>query len=517
MPAQPSRRLGAASVLAALLAALLSVSACSGGSSVNTGGGGSAAGGGSGNLVAAISAEPDQLDPQKTTSHASFEVLENVFDTLVEPDASLAMQPALASSWTTAPDQLSWTFTLAKGVTFQNGDPFSSADVVYSYQRIITGKLANSYRFDSVKDVVAVDPGTVRIDLTRPTPNLLEDIGSFKGMAIVDKKNVDSGQLGTHPVGTGPFAFGSWNHGDSITLTRNPTYFRGAPKLASVKFTFVSEPTTALADLQGSQVQWTDNLPTSQVSSLQKSSSPVVKTVPSNDYWYLALNEAKAPYNDPRVRQAFAYAIDRNAVTQAAKYGQAAVNQTAIPKGSYFYDSYSPYTTDVAKAKQLLSQAGVQNLSVDMMVTSQYPETVQAAQVMKDELSKVGVTMNIRTEDFATWLADEGKGAFDAFMLGWLGNIDPDDFYYDQHHTGAANNFQKYSNPAVDSLLDRARATTDKAQRKGLYDQAVKMIVDDASYIYLYNPDVVQGWSSSLKNYTERADQAIRFRDASLS
>jgi len=159
----------------------------------------------------------------------------------------------------------------------------------------------------------------------------------------------------------------------------------------------------------------------------------------------------------------------------------------------------------------------VKNLTMDLMVTSEYPETVTAAQVIASELKDVGITVKIRTLDFAQWLDEEGKGSFDSFMLGWLGNIDPDEFYYAQHHTGGAFNFQKYSNPKVDQLLDRARTETDQTKRKQEYDQAAKMIVDDASYIYLYNPDVVQAWSKKVSGYQVRSDRAIRFRGVSLS
>jgi peptide/nickel transport system substrate-binding protein len=193
------------------------------------------------------------------------------------------------------------------------------------------------------------------------------------------------------------------------------------------------------------------------------------------------------------------------------------VNQTAIPKGSAFYYDYAPYKHDTAKAKQMLDAAGVKNLTMDLMVTSEYPETVSAAQVIAAELKDVGITVKIRTLDFAQWLDEEGKGSFDSFMLGWLGNIDPDEFYYAQHHTGGTFNFQKYSNPQVDKLLDQARTETNQDARKQEYDKAAKMIVDDASYIYLYNPDVVQGWSKKLSGYEVRPDRAIRFRDASLS
>jgi peptide/nickel transport system substrate-binding protein len=150
------------------------------------------------------------------------------------------------------------------------------------------------------------------------------------------------------------------------------------------------------------------------------------------------------------------------------------------------------------------------------MVTNEFPETIQAAQVMASQLDAVGVTLNIRTEDFATWLDEQSQGNFDAFMLGWLGNIDPDDFYYSQHHSSGSNNYHEFQNQEVDRLLDEARTETDQESRKDLYDQAVKIIVDEASYTYLYNPEVVQGWSPDLKGYTARADRAIRFHEASL-
>lgn len=493
------------------------LAACGGGSSVPTGGGSGGAGGGV--LNAAISGEPDQLDPSKTSSYNSFEVLENVYDTLVEPDQNLQMQPSLATKWTTSKDQLTWTFTLRDGVEFSDGTPLTSADVVYTYDRIIDDKLNSAYKFTTVKSISAPDPTTVVVRLKQPTPNLLSSLGGFKGMGIVEKENVTDGKIKTDPVGSGPFMVSKYTQGDSIRLVPNPHYWGPKPKISGIDFTFVKDPTVALQDLQSGQVQWTDNLPPQQVASLEQSSGgdTVVQSVPSTDYWYLTLNEARHPFDDVRVRQAVAYALDRDAITKAATYGTATANQTAIPKGSYWYDDYAPYSYDPTKAKSLLSQAGVSGLTMDLMVTSEYPQTVQAAQVIAAELKDVGIDVKIRTLDFAQWLDQEGKGQFDSFMLGWLGNLDPDEYYYAQQHSGASFNFQKFSNPKVDTLLDQARVETDKARRKELYDQAVKIIVDQASYIYLYNPDVVQGWSSSLQGYTVRPDRAIRFRDVSLS
>jgi peptide/nickel transport system substrate-binding protein len=497
-----------AAVIAAVVA-LLAVS-CSPAQRVDLGQG-------SGNLIAAIAGEPDQLDPQKTSAYFSFEVLENVFDTLVEPDQNLEMRPALAKAWTVSPDQLTWTFQLRNGVTFHDGSPFTADDVVYSYRRIIDEKLSNVDKFSAVTDVSAPNDDTVVIRVKQPTPNLLTNLGGFKGMAIVQRKDVESGQIATHPIGTGPFVFASQKSGDSITLTANPNYWGGRPKLPGVMFRFISEPSTALSALQAGEIDWTDSVPTQRVVQLKNDDSIRLAVTPSNDYWYLALNEARDPWKDARVRQAIAYAIDRDAIVQATSYGTAVANQLAIPKGNPWYAPYDEYDYDIEKAKTLLREAGASPQNLDMLVTTEYPETVTAAQVIADNLKPLGITVNIRTVDMATWLDEQNSGHFDMLMMGWLGNIDPDDFYYAQHHTDGSNNAQKFSNAAVDRLLDAGRMETNPQVRKDDYAKAAAIIADQVSYIYLYNPSVIQAWSANLSGYDARRDKAIRFRTASLT
>jgi peptide/nickel transport system substrate-binding protein len=503
--------LGAATVAAALLLA-----GCSAGDGVDLGDGSSSAPGGE-VLVAAIGGEPDQLDPQKTSSYFAFEVLENVFDTLVEPDENLEMQPALAESWNVSDDQLTWTFTLRQGVTFHDGSEFTSEDVVYSYNRIIDEELSNAWKFSSVTDVSAPDDDTVVITVAQPTPNLLSNLGGFKGMAIVEKSNVESGDITTAPVGTGPFSVAQYSSGDHITLKANPDFWGGAPTLGGIEYRFISEPATALAALRAGDIDWTDVVPAQQVADLEGDDTVTLGVTPSSDYWYLALNEAKDPWNDVRVRQAIAYAIDRDAIVQAVSYGTAAQNQLAIPEQSFWYTPYDEYSTDLDEAQRLLDEAGFTGGTLDMLATSDYPETVTAAQIIAANLEPLGIDVEIRQPDFSTWLDEQNSGNFDMLMMGWLGNIDPDDFYYSQHHTDGTSNAQKYSNAEVDELLDAARIETDQDTRKGLYGQAATIIADEASYIYLYNPSVIQVWSPNVTGYETRADRAIRFRDAGLT
>jgi peptide/nickel transport system substrate-binding protein len=502
--------------LALAAAGALALTACGGGDSVDTGGGGGG-GGGDNTLVAAVSAQPDQLDPHVTTAYASFQVLENVYDTLVVPDPEdLTMQPSLATEWETSEDDLEWRFTLRDDVTFHDGSTFDSADVVYSYNRIIDEELNNSFRFQNVESVEADGAQTVVIRLTQPTPNLLERIGSFKGMAILPENAAEDLDLTTEANGTGPFQLES-SDASSTVLTAYEDYWDGAPSVDGVEFRYITEPAAALTALQNGEVQWTDNVPPQQIESLADDDSVELETTAGVDYWYMSMNYARPPFDNRDVRRAIALAVDREAVAEAAWFGAAQANQTAIPEDSYFYYDYAPFERDPEQARQLLQQAGVTTpLTMGLMVTDEYPETVTAAQVIASQLEEIGITVEIETLDFATWLDRQGAGDYDAFYLGWLGNLDPAAYYQEQHQTDGPNNYQGYSNPQVDQLLQQASTETDDAARKTIYDQAAQIIVDDVSYLYLYNPDVVQAWAPGLSGYQIRADEAINFENVEL-
>lgn len=515
--------------LAAGATLALTLAACSGGGEAvdmngdqggdSTAGTGGAAAPGDDALVAAIAGEPDQLDPHVTTAYFSFQVLENVYDTLVEPDANLEMQPALAESWETSEDQLTWTFHLREGVTWHDGSDFTADDVAYSYNRIMDEELSPSWRFSTVESVTATDEHTVEIAVTSPSPNLLANIGGYKGVSIVQQENVESGDITTAPVGTGPFELTDYTSGSGITLAANPDYYGGAPEISGVEFRFITEPTTALASLQSGDIQWTDNIPPQQVASLEGANGLELGQVGSNDYWYLALNEANPPFDQVEVRQAISYAVDREGITEATMFGNATVNQTAIPESSNWFTPYDTYSYDPDQATTLLEEAGVDpaSISMEIMVSTDYPETVQAAQIISSQLADIGITSEIKSLDFGSWLDEQGQGNYDMLMMGWLGNIDPDDFYYSQHHTDGANNYQGYSNPEVDELLEQGRTETDEAARQEIYDQVATTVADEASYIYLYNPDVVQAWSSDVQGYEVMPNRAIRFRDVSVN
>ncbi len=503
--------------LPVVVAGVLLVGACGGGGeSVDTGGGGGGGGGEGGTLVAAVAAQPDQFDPHVTTAYPSFQVLENVYDTLVVPNPDdLTFEPSLATDWTTSDDQLTWTFNLRKNVKFHDGSAFDAADVAYSFNRIIEDELQSAFRFATVKRIRAVDADTVEIALKEPTPNLLDNVGNYKGLSIIPEGSAKKSELNRKAIGTGPFKLGKITPG-AITVTANKDYWGEGPFLDQVEFRFVSEATTALTGLRSGDVHWTDNIPPQQIESLEGDDAIQLERVPGVDYWYMSLNFEKEPFGNPQFREAVSLGIDREAITEAARFGAATPNQTAIPEGSFWHSEYAPYERDTGRAKQLVEDAGGANTQMGIMVTDEFPESVQAAQVIASQLKEVGIDVKIETEDFATWLDRQGKGDYDAFLLSWLGNLDPFGFYNSQHTCEGSNNYQKYCDKETDRLLNEAATETDRDRRKELYDQAARRIVDDNSYIYLYNPEIVQAWTPEVTGYKIRPDRAINFETVRL-
>jgi peptide/nickel transport system substrate-binding protein len=464
-----------------------------------------------GTLRAAIGGDPDQLDPHETTAAFAFTILENVYDTLVQPGDDLTMEPALAEDWEVSEDLLTVTFFLREGVQFHDGSDFDAADVVASFDHIGREEGPNAWRLEAVDEVVATDDHTVEFHLNRPAPNLLEQIGAFKGLAIAPAEAIEAGTLGDEPVGTGPFQFVSFTPGDSVVLEAYPDYWGEGPFLDGIEFQVIPDDGVKLTGLETGELDWIDSVPPQDVEALEAGEDVVLSRVAGNDYWYIALNNEREPYDDADVRRAIAYALDIESIAEAALFDAATPNETAIPETSFWHHPYAPYGHDPAQAQQLLDDAGVDGLTMDLMITTEYPETVTAAQVISAQLEEVGIEVDIRTLDFTTWLDEQGEGNFDSFLLGWLGNIDPDDFYYAQHHSGGVNNFQGFADSEVDQLLDAGREETDEDARKQLYDQAAERIIDQVSYLYFYNPDLVQAWSPDVGGYEARADQATRF------
>ncbi len=468
-----------------------------------------------GTLIAAWAQDPVGLDPQITSARSSLQVLENVLDTLTALDAQGKVIPSLATSWEVSSDGLTWTFHLRHDVKFSNGRPMTAQDVVYTYTRMLdpaTGS-GQKYLLGSTQSVTASDDYTVQFHLKTPEVALLSHLAVNKAVGIIAKESVDNGTINTQPIGTGPFMIASYEPGNQVVLKKNPYYWQqGLPYLDEVDLKIIPDESVRQTGLLSGDIDWAISVPPQSLSQLQNAQGVVVDKTTAGAYWYIGVNLKHTPLNDPKVREAINYAINRKDITDAMTFGTGVPTQDPIPSSSAWAYNYAPYSYDPAKAKQLLAEAGYPDgFRMQIMPTTQYPESIRGAQVIQQELQAIGVRVTIKSLEWAQWLQEEGKGNYDTYVCSWNGLVDPYDFFYAQHHTGQVFNFTGYSNPAVDKLLDQGNVTQGFDQRKAIYQQVNKMIVDDAPYIYLYNPANIQAFRSYVKGYAARPDQNIDF------
>ncbi len=468
-----------------------------------------------GTLIAAWAQDPVSLDPQITSAMSSLQVLENVLDTLTALDAQGKVIPSLATSWEVSSDGLTWTFHLRHDVKFSNGRPMTAQDVVYTYSRMLDPKTGSGqkYLLGSTESVTSTDDYTVQFHLKTPEVALLTHLAVNKAVGIIAKESVDNGTISTQPIGTGPFMIADYQPGTEVVLKKNPYYWKaGLPLLDEVDIKIITDESVRQTGLLSGDIDWAISVPPQSLSQLQNAQGVVVDKTTAGAYWYIGVNLKHTPLNDPKVREAINYAINRKNITDAMTFGTGVPTQDPIPPSSAWAYNYAPYSYDPTKAKQLLAEAGYPDgFRMQIMPTTQYPESIRGAQVIQQELQAIGIRVTIKSLEWAQWLQEEGKGNYDTYVCSWNGLVDPYDFFYAQHHTGQVFNFTGYSNPAVDKLLDEGNVTQDFAKRKAIYQQVNKMIVDDAPYIYLYNPANIQAFRNYVKGYAARPDQAVQF------
>ena len=473
-----------------------------------------------GTLRVAWAQDPVGLDPQITSARSSIQILENVLDTLVTLDAEQNVVPSLAEAWSVSEDNLTWTFNLRSGVQFSSGRELTAEDVVYTYERLLNPETGsgNAYLLDGVTAIEAPDASTVTFTLDAPNPGLLSNLAGSKALGIIARENVEDGTINTQPIGTGPFVIADYQPGVGLTLEKNPNYWQeGLPYLDSIDVQIITDENVRRTALIAGDVDWAISVPAQSVTELKSNPDLVVDEVPAGAYWYIGLNLEREVLSDVRVRQAIATAVNRDNVAMAAAFGNAQPTQDPIPSSSAWAYGYAPYTYDPEAARALLAEAGYPDgFDLEIMPTTQYEESERAAQVIQADLSAIGIRTTINTLEWAEWLEVQGAGDYDTYICSWNGNVDPDDFFGAQQGTGEVFNFTGYSNREVDELLAEGKNTDDFETRRGIYEQINQQVVDDAPYVYLYNPLEINVYRTNVSGYATRADQAIRFLETYL-
>lgn len=469
-----------------------------------------------GTLRAAWQAEWESLDPHVASSEATFQILNNVLETLTFYDNDMNIVPWLAESWEQSEDGLTWTFNLREGVTFSNGEEMTAEDVKFSFDRLLDPEIAsgNAFRVGGEgTEIEVIDDYTVAITTTSVNATLPLSLGSNKSTGIISADSVEEDGTISVPIGTGPFVIAEVEGTSRLRLEKNDSYWQeGLPYLDAVEITPITDDATRELALQGGEQDWIFTIAPQNLQALQDDPDVVVETASRLSYDYFGLNLNREPFDDVRVRQAIAYAIDRQVICDFAFFGLCEPIHGPTASGSPWYFPYAPYDRDLDRARDLLEEAGYgDGFTMQMMPAIGFEETIRGSQIVQQQLAEIGITVEIDAVEFSEWLERQAAGEFDAFMLSWLGLTDATDYFYLQHRTGQTFNFTGYSNPEFDELVDKGLTLDSFDERYEVYQQANKILVDDAPYIYMYAKQEVKAWAPYVMGYEVRPDSANNF------
>jgi peptide/nickel transport system substrate-binding protein len=450
-------------------------------------------------LVMIIESSPTNLDPRVGQDAQSQRIYSLIFDDLLSRGDNLDVAPGLAERWEVT-DPLTYTFHLHSGVKFHDGRPLTSRDVKWTFDSLLTGKIRSTktaaYRF--VDHIDALDDFTVIFHMKEPDAALLWNI-SDGAIGIVPYGS--GNEMTMHPIGSGPFRFVSAETDKEVIVERNDNYWGEKPKLARVRFAIVPDATTRALELRkGSGDAAINALTPDTVLTLERDPAIAVERAPGTVLGYLGFNLRDPILKDVRVRQAIAYALDRRPMIEYLWRGNAQPARSILPAQSWAYNGdVPPYNHNPAKAEALLDAAGypaVNGVRFHItMKTSTDENTRLMVAVMQQQLREVGIALDIRSFEFATFFSDVTHGAFQLYGLRWIGgNEDPDIFtlcFHSSRFPPNGANRGYYSNPRVDALIDQGRREVDPAKRKPIYAELQRILAEELPYIDLWYLDNV--------------------------
>ena len=467
-----------------------------------------------------LAEDPDVLDPTLARTFVGRIVFASLCDKLVDIDEKLTIVPQLAESWTWSPDGKALTMKVRNGVTFHDGEKLDAAAVKFNIERHKTMQGSNRRgELSLVSTVDVVDPMTVRLNLSQPFSPLLAQLADRAGMMVSPKAAQAAGdKFGANPVCSGPFKFVERVAQDRIVLERYAGYWnKPAIHFERVVYLPIVDATVRLANLKSGQLDFIERMATSDVDAVKKDSRYKVSMVTEIGYQGITLNVGKSDLakttalgKDPRVREAFELALDREGIVQVVMEGQATVgNQWVAPDNTFYAKNMPVPKRDVARAKALLAEAGVPNPTFTLM-TPTTADGQRIAQVVQAMVKEAGFDVKIQSTEFATSLDMADKGQFDAYVLAWSGRADPDGNIFSFDACKQPLNYAGYCKPEVDDILNKSRTVRDLAERRKLFEQLAAVALKDRPIVYLYHRHWLWAYTTRLTGLRPVPDGLVR-------
>ena len=462
-------------------------------------------------IVMIIESSPSNLDPRIGTDAFSERIDELLFDSLVRKDEHFALHPWVARSWD-IPDPLTYVFHLRPGIRFHDGRPLTAKDVKWSIDSMTNGTVVSSKTattsYQHIAAIEAASDQTVIFHMKEPDSGLLWNL-SDGAMGIVPYGSDKAFNL--HPIGSGPFKFVRNVQDNEVVVVRNDDYWEEKPKVERVRFVVVPDTTTRALELRkGSADIQINSLTADMVGSLRSDPALKIEQAPGTPVQYLGFNLHDPLLSNLRVRQAIAYAIDTEPMIHYLWKDTVRPATSVLPPQHWAYDTnLRPYPHDPQKARELLKQAGYSDepgkrLHLTMKTSTEETSRLLAV-IVQQQLHEVGIDLELRTFEFATFYADVVKGAFQIYTLRWVGgaNQDPEVFEYiydTESFAPRRANRSYYSNPQVDALIKQGRSELDENKRKQIYAQIQAQTLRDLPTLNLWYFDNVIVHTARVKN-----------------
>jgi len=469
-----------------------------------------------GTLLAAQQVDPVSLDPHTNSNFSAMQGYEHIYESLTGYDEKTNLVPALAEKWEIQNGGRTYVFHLRAGVKFHNGQAMTADDVKYSIDRVLDPRTASPWRswFDLVQEVRIVDPLTIQVNLKDPYPGLLGSFAGMRASGIMPKGLAERENLKIKATGTGPFKLVEFVPQDHITYARNPDYWdKPLPYLDGMVFKVLTEDNARVAALRAGQIQYSYLEPQGAE---QVKGIPGITVLKSPNAWVSLhyINVSRKPLSDARVRKAIRMAVDTNEVIQKAVFGQG-VPSGPVPTGygDWYLDPKAlPYLRpDVEGAKKLLAEAGyATGFKIEIKCSPQYPEFVATTLVVQESLRKIGVDVQVVQQEWGTFVRDhntelqtKGREGGEIFASANTFRPDPDGYIYPYFHSAGTINDGGFSDPALDPLMRQARSIANHDQRKSLYRQIQRALLEESPNWWWYAKFNIEAITSRVQGYSQ--------------
>jgi peptide/nickel transport system substrate-binding protein len=451
-------------------------------------------------LTIASGTDVENMNIHLVTSSPSYSVLEHIYETLFVMSVEGELQPLLAESIEPGDEPQTFVVKLRQGISFTDGAPFNAEAVKANLDWVLDTENAAPFRFliSRIEEVVAVDEYTVQINLNSDFAPLAAHL-SHGALAMVSPAALAQGSdyLASNAVGTGPYVLANWARDEAVTLQRNPDYWGEAANIDTVIFKVVKEDGARLVEVEAGTADIAVRVPPAEAERLAANPNIDIVTTPGLRTIYIFFNTTAEPFDDPRVRQAVNYAVDVESIVRDLFDNAALVSRAPFAEPIFGFAPQTPYNRDVAKARQLLADAGIAEGTTIVLhhPTGRYIQDALVADAVRSQLADVGLNVELRTLEWPQYVpfvrAEAPDNTVQFAMLGWgTPTMDADYALYALFHSSEVPpgfNGAFYNNPTVDDLLDAARTTPDQAAREAAYAEAIDIIWDDAPWLFLYS------------------------------